>query len=533
MDRAAAEETTGASSPSPSPARRITAILFDAGVVTREQIEAGLERQRQTGLRIGETLVEMRAATEEDIGWALARQMGITFVDVRSDAIDRELVARFPANLLQRLEAVPLVSTGGRISIAISDPTDSDAIAEIARVARCPVDVSVATATAVRSVLAELLGPPSIGLTSRALRPAGTIAPVIWNRSAATFLAFHLDRALGEGATSLHLVADEATLHISRRINGMLVPVATEPARILHLLLDHLEVLGFPATRAGGPMLHTGQVTVPVGPRSLRVDASVLEHEQGLAVTLRWPEDTIPFTLETLGLNDHQLAAIHAVLARPAGLLLITGAIGCGASTTLSCLLREITAAGRSAYAFTAADPCWLEPPPGCILVKLPAGSLPNLWEEIVMSQDPDVVVLDDLRAREHTLLATLRAAAAHLVLARIDWEDSFALLEYLGHDPRLRSAAGASLSLLIGQRRMADSARPVCGLETPHRPATRVEFDVLTVNDTIREALSRGVGEAGLRAAAQAQRGAGLAGAGESNAGAHSAAASGPGAQP
>lgn len=518
MDRAAAEDITQAESPVAAPARRITAFLLDAGVVTQEQIAAGLERQRQTGLRIGETLVEMGVATEEDIGWALARQLGVAFVDVRSDAIDRELVARFPANMLQRLEAVPLVGTGGRISIAISDPTDSDAIGEIARVAQCPVDASVATASSIRGVLAELLGPPSMQSTAHALRLGAAAAPAISNRSAATFLSFHLEGALEEGATSLHLVADEEILHIGRRVNGTLVPVATEQARMLQLLLDRLEVLGFPATRAGGSMLRTGQVTIPLGHRSLRVDASVLAHERGLAVTLRWPEDVVPHTLETLGLDDQQLAAVRDALARRAGLLLITGGRGSGGSTTLSCLLRETTAGGRSAYAFVTADPCPPGPPTGCVLVKLPAGSLPNLWEEIVMSHDPDVVVLDDLRTREHTLLATLRAAASHLVVARIDWDDSFALLEHLGQDPRLRSASGAPLLLLINQRRMMDAVRPASGLETSPRPPTRVEFEVITINDTLREALRRGVREAGLRAAAG---------------GAHSAAATGPSARP
>src|SRR5262245_42266473 len=95
------------------PARRLTDILVEAGVLTQEQIEAGLGRQRETGQRIGEALVDLGAVSEEDIGWALARQLGIPFMDVSLEAIDHDLIRRFGEKLLHRLQAVPLVRGEG------------------------------------------------------------------------------------------------------------------------------------------------------------------------------------------------------------------------------------------------------------------------------------------------------------------------------------------------------------------------------------------------------------------------------------
>ena len=84
------------SGPARANSRTIASILIEAGVVTPDQVEAGLVRQRSTGLRIGETLVELGAATEEDIGWALARQLGLPFVDLRSDPWTASSSIRFP-----------------------------------------------------------------------------------------------------------------------------------------------------------------------------------------------------------------------------------------------------------------------------------------------------------------------------------------------------------------------------------------------------------------------------------------------------
>jgi len=101
----------------------ITDILLEAGVVGTVEIDAALARQRATGTRIGEALVELGHASESDIGWALARQSGYTFLDLSPDALDAELVRSFPEALLRRHLAVPLVRSEGTLSVAFGDFT--------------------------------------------------------------------------------------------------------------------------------------------------------------------------------------------------------------------------------------------------------------------------------------------------------------------------------------------------------------------------------------------------------------------------
>ena len=98
----------------------LTDILLEAGVVTAEQIDTALEHQRTAGVRVGEALVELGAASEADIGWALARQLGFTYLDLTPGALDPELVRSFPEGLLRRLLAVPLLRADNVLSVALA-----------------------------------------------------------------------------------------------------------------------------------------------------------------------------------------------------------------------------------------------------------------------------------------------------------------------------------------------------------------------------------------------------------------------------
>ncbi len=137
--------------------RNVTAFLVDAGVVTEAQVEAGLVRQRETRRRIGESLVELGFVWEEDIAWALARQLGLTFVDVRGETLDPVLVQSFPEALLRRLQFVPSVHSEDRLVVAAADPTDNDAMREMEDLAGTRVECVSATARAIARALDNVL----------------------------------------------------------------------------------------------------------------------------------------------------------------------------------------------------------------------------------------------------------------------------------------------------------------------------------------------------------------------------------------
>lgn len=482
----------------PEPARLyhgLASILLDAGVVTAEQIDLGLDRHRETGMRIGETLVEIGAATEEDIGWALARQLGLPFVDVQPDALDHDLVRSFPAGLLYRLHAVPLLRLEEGLSVAFSDPTDAAAILHLEAMAGCPVLASVTTPSSVRRVLGPLLGAHSAAGAARAAASAGTPSTVVWERSGLDFLHFHLHRAQTAGAMALHFIPEPGGVRVHQRLGTGIVPVASEPLETYEALLTQLEILGAPIG-AAGPLHRVAEIVVPLPGQPIRLGVALLMHEGAVHVTLRLPAAAgPPASIEAMGLDAVDLACVREVMHRSAGLVLVSGPVGSGCTHTLACLLAEALRQERSAMVFGQLPDMAIR---DRVVITLPGAEARAEWESIVTEHAPDVVVLDDITSAEELGALTASAGMGRLVLARTDWGDSFALLEQLTARPHGRSAAASRLLMLIQQRLLPPSAA------APGAP--RVRLEVLVISDVMRSTLRAGANAAGLLQLARAE---------------------------
>jgi Tfp pilus assembly pilus retraction ATPase PilT len=473
--------------------RNLASILLDAGVVTSEQVESALLRQRQTGLRIGETLVELGHATEEDIGWALARQLGIPFVDLQVTSLDRDLLGTFPDGMLWRFDAVPLVRSEDLISIALADPTDHESIEEFGRVAGCDVNVAAATPTAIRRVLTEVIGARH---DSRG-RPAAPSGPgsfdVQWDRSRTNFLLFHITAARRAGTAEIHFVPSRGTLQVFHRLDGRLAPAAEEPVSVLGSLIARLKALGGPSIDER--VLHArGRITCPLGTQSIVLDVSLLQHAEGIAVTMFLVnERTEAPQLGTLGLDPVDLARLRAALDMPAGIGIVTGPPRCGGSTTLAALSDAVAQSGRRVLAFGACDVAI----PDAYRVPALEGEIMHRWGDVAVAQGADLVLLDGVLAGDWLVRALGPAASGRLLLVRTDWTDTFAMLATLMERPADRAILANRLHFVVHQR----LPRPAAGYVAHPRPV----FEVLIVTSALRDAIREGAAPRALEALAAA----------------------------
>jgi type II secretory ATPase GspE/PulE/Tfp pilus assembly ATPase PilB-like protein len=460
----------------------LTDILVDAGVVTPAQVQDGLVRQRETGLRIGETLVEIGAATEEDIGWALARQLGLPLVDLQNDTLDPELLGSFPAGVLYRLQAVPLLRSEEGLSFALSDPTDLQVVSHLETLAGCPVLPSVATPSAIRRVLAPRLG-AHVGAANA--RPGGAALGgfVVWDRSGANFLHFQLHAAQRAGASAIHFVPDLGGVRVYQRGPAGVTRVASESSETFESLLTQLELIGVPVGAMAGELHRRVHVDCPMGAGTLRLEVVLLTLEGATTVTLRLPSaGGVPATLEALGLNPVDTACIRDVLQRPAGLVLVSGPAGSGCTTTLACLLAAALREDRSAMVFGDVP---LPRPAGGLAFALPTAEAGAAWESIVTAHEPDLVVLDDLVPGPDVSTFAAGAGMGRLVLARARWGDTFALLEHAASHAHWRSAVASRLHLVVQQRLL-----PCAAAADGAGGGSRAYFEVLVVGDALREAI-------------------------------------------
>jgi len=470
--------------------RNITEILLEAGVVDDHQVQAALEHQREAGIRVGEALVELGAANEYDIGWALARQLGLSFVELQPDSLDRDLVLGFPVGTLRQLLAVPLVRTDTSLSVAFGDPTDRGAVREVERLAGRPVVASVAAPSEIRMVLdalAESAEGPLPRHSGRAAAHAHRVT-VMREGSGAHVLSGAVQRALEAGANEIHFLPEGDGLRILHRVGGRLEPAGTAAGGMVYPLLARLDALGGPAW--DGEETHAqGRALCRIGGEDVLLDVSLLGIEAGLAITLGLrPAHRAAPTLEELGLDGLDVACIRAILDEPSGVVLVCGPPRSGCSTTLSSLLAAVPGQGRRAIAFERATGT---PLPCEARLRLPPDVARRRWAEIVVGQNADVVALDDVFTGEHVRELLASEADGRLVLASTDWTDTFALLEHLVHFPGGGAILASRLRLVV-QQRMAVGAR-----------APRPVFEPLVVGDALRESLREGVAAARLRAVA------------------------------
>jgi type II secretory ATPase GspE/PulE/Tfp pilus assembly ATPase PilB-like protein len=480
----------------------LTDILIEAGVVDAAQVEAALEHQRATGVRVGEALVDLGCASENDIGWALARQLGLTFLDLTPEALDRHLVHSFPEGMLRRLLAVPLVRSENVLTVAFGDPTDHGAISELEQFGSLKVEPSVAAPSMILRAL-EQLAETDPGRTkgpARSLPHAhhAHLASALREGSGAQLLAGQVRRALIAHATEIHYLPEGEEVRIFHRIAGRLVSAGSGPSSISYLLLARLETLGGPAYE--GDQVHVrGRAICPLGDQDVALDVSLLGAETGLAITLGMREgrEAVP-ALEQLGLDQVDQACVRGVLDQPAGLILLCGPPRAGCSTTLASLLAAAPLEGRRTLAFER--PGGL-PLPAPTRLALPADVARRSWSEIAVAQDADVVALDDVLVGEHAAGALVCDAMGRLVLATSDWCDSFALIGFLASRPGGAEHLASRLRLVV-QQRMA-RFEPASGGDEPDAKAMRPVHEVLVVSDAFREALREGASLPRLRSLA------------------------------
>lgn len=476
----------------------MTNILLEAGTVSEAAIEQAVMRQRETGRRIGETLIEMGVVTEQDIAWALSRQLGITYVDVTPEALDRDLIYEFQESILRRLNVVPLVRDGHGLTVAMADPLDEDCQAELTREARATITVCVATTTAIHAALDRVFG-------SRVARPHGYETPIeaeglydiLWERSGVTFLLFHVSSALKRGIAELHFLPGGGQLHVYYREGRRLVRVASEPAPVLDYLLTRLEALGL--TPLGDQHHLRAQLRCPLHAGFAFLDVSLLRSSNGIAVTMSpRPEFDQPPSLDSIGLDSGEIEALRELLHAQAGLVLVCGPPGSGTSTTLAALVDSTDARHARVLAF---EPKPAAPLPQATRVHVPTVDALAMWEETVIAQNADLVLLDEVLKGDHVMQTLSPAGSGRLMLATTDWTDSFALLSFLSSTPRARVVLADRMLAIIQQRALrastprADSASD--GTPAPH---TAVLFEVLTASDLLREAIRSNADPARLR---------------------------------
>ncbi len=413
---------------------RLGDVLVQQRLISAEQLQQVLEMQQQTGKKVGRLLIEAGTITDEALANALARQLRIPFVNLKTFPIRADVVRLMPESLARRYRVLALEDKGDSLLVAMSDPLDLAAYDEITKVLKRNIQIA-ATADGQLSLAFDRLyrRTEEISGLARALEKDvgdavdfGELTASVGAEGAPVvrLLQSVFEDAMQVGASDVHVEPQEAGLQIRVRVDGVLQIQTQADKRIGAPLAQRLKLMaGLDISEKRLPQ--DGRFSVRVKEQTIDVRLSTLPTAYGESAVMRLLSQGASMRrLDSIGMPKPMLRRFREVLGRISGLVLVTGPTGSGKTTTLYAALAEINAAELKVI--TVEDP---------VDYRLPGLTQVQVNDKIELSfarvlrstlrQDPDVILVGEMRDPETAEIGLRAAITGHLVLSTLHTRDA------------------------------------------------------------------------------------------------------------
>ena len=482
-------------------------LLLSRGVVTAEQIETALVEQKEKGHRklLGELLVEMGYCTENQIASALAQGYGVPYAQVTPKICDPKVIEILPRDFLEEYIVLPLFKVDNVLTIAVSEPTNVFLIDEIERISGCKVQIVCSTSKDIKATLQTYLPAANVfviddiideeGLEDFALienitQDISNLEEIAGQSPVVKLVNYLLYNAVRENASDIHVEPDDKKLRVRYRVDGRLYEKICPPYQMHSAIVSRVKIMA-ELDIAQRRLPQDGGIHVLVEGRPIDLRVSVMPGNFGEKVVIRIIDpQKILFSLESLGFVYENLQLFRQVIQSPNGIVLVTGPTGSGKNTTLYAALTELNN--------EEVNICTVEDPVECNIpginqfqVNQAAGFLFSTALRSLLRQDPDIIMVGEIRDEATANIAVQAALTGHLVLSTLHTNDApgaVTRLLDLGVAPYLLSA---SLIAVLAQRLV----RKICpNCKTEYEPPTSIRKIVEKDNGEI-EKYYRGVG--------------------------------------
>ncbi len=415
---------------------RLGDLLVEQKVISSADLDIALAAQKKSGRRLGRVIVDSGLAGENDIAQALARQLSIQFVDLRKFNPDAAILQLLPETQARRFRAIPLARRDGYIVVGMADPTDLFAYDEVARLIAADIQLAVVAEGDLLAAIDRIYRRTDDihGLTEELARDMGDSEASIIGLEAlgegqadapvVRLLQTLFEDALQVNASDVHIEPQEKQLSIRFRIDGLLHPQTQADLKIAPALALRLKIVsGLDISEKRLPQ--DGRFAVKVRGRTVDVRLSTMPTQYGESVVMRLlSQGDAPLTLDTLGMPPDMLARFRAILHAPNGLVLVTGPTGSGKTTTLYAALGELNNTGTKII--TVEDP---------VEYRLAGINQVQANDKIdltfarvlraMLRQDPDVILVGEMRDPDTAQIALRAAMTGHLVLSTLHTNDA------------------------------------------------------------------------------------------------------------
>jgi MSHA biogenesis protein MshE len=442
---------------------RLGDLLVQEKLISLDQLQFALEQQKRSGRKLGRVLVDNGFVSEDQISEAIAKQLNIPYINLKYYNVNLEIVRRLPENQARRFRAVALEERNGVLLVGMADPTDLFSFDELARVLKRDIDVAVVTEgqlletidrvyrrteeiTGLAKAVSEELGDTYIDFGALSQTVGAEEAPVV------KLLQTMFDDATQVRASDIHIEPQESRLQIRFRIDGALHLQTEADSKIGPSLALRLKLMsGLDISEKRLPQ--DGRFNMRVRDQAIDVRISTMPTQHGESVVMRLLNQSGSFlALDKLGMPPDMLKRFREIIQRSNGMVLVTGPTGSGKTTTLYAALAEINTVDQKII--TVEDP---------VEYRLPGINQVQVNEKIELTfsrvlrsalrQDPDVILVGEMRDAETAQIGMRAAMTGHLVFSTLHTRDTASTLFRLVDMGAPKYMVASSVQAVVAQR--------------------------------------------------------------------------------
>ncbi len=411
--------------------RRIGELLIDTGAITREQLFEALEDQKLNFRPIGQILISKEFITEEKFTQTLEEQLGIPQVNLYNYSIDPEVATAIPTSMAQRHQVIPIGWRDKKLVLAMADPMNIMALDDVAMYLRAEVVPVIALPSAVEHAINQFFGlKESIEQTAEENKlrqdeeELSRLKALVEDAPIVKVVNSLIHQAVTEGASDLHIEPSGNGVRIRMRIDGILHDLMSPPKDTQPLIVSRIKIMSN-LDIAERRLPQDGRILMQSALKDVNLRVSTMPTIHGEKVVIRILEkERVVLPLEELGFSEHNYRLFQQGLLNRSGMILVTGPTGCGKTTTLYSVLNYLNNPGDNII--TVEDP---------VEYRLEGINQVQVNPKInltfantlraILRQDPNIVMVGEIRDLETAEIATRAALTGHLVLSTLHTNDA------------------------------------------------------------------------------------------------------------
>jgi type IV pilus assembly protein PilB len=466
--------------------RKLGEILVAGGLLTQKQLEEALPFQKKSHLKLGQFLVSEGIVSESQIVDLVSNQLRLEKYRPTNYTLDMDLANFLPADIAHKYQAAPLQKNGLLLTIAMTDPLDIHALDTIELLTNCEVEAIICTEQHLNGLLSSLYGTyAGIGgvledmeemeinksaaksqitedVEVSSLQGMAEEAPVV------RLVNSILSQGVREGASDIHISPEKETVQVRFRVDGRLHEVPAPPKSMFLPIISRLKILSN-MDIAISRIPQDGRFTVKMKNKDINIRVSTIPSIYGENMVLRLLDTgSSSYSLERLGMNERDRHRLETMISRPHGMILSTGPTGSGKSTSLYSILKKINQPDINII--TIEDPVeYRIEKIRQVQLNRKAGMTFAGGLRSILRQDPDVIMVGEIRDSETANIAVQAALTGHRVLSTLHTNDSpGAITRFL--DMGVEPFLVASVMIVSFAQRLVRKVCPSC--KTTYRPS-------------------------------------------------------------